>query len=79
MYIYALTYANPHEDGKPFVLFLTSSRLLAEPDALAAAVDAVSADNLGHEWVDAVSHGTLCGPLVVDGRLSHPSIAVEVD
>lgn len=79
MYVYALSYPNPHGDPKPMTLFVASARLVTEDEALAAAVDAVINDSLGNEWVEAVTHASLCGPLEIEGQLRHPSIAVVVD
>lgn len=79
MYIYALSYRNPHDEERPFVLFLAAERLLAKDEAIAAAVAAVRGDSLGHEWVDSVTRGALCGPLEIAGELHQPSIAVVVD
>lgn len=79
MYVYALTYRNPYEREQPFVLFLASQRLLDQTDAIAQAVSAVESDNLGHEWMEAVTQGVLAGPLEVDGSLIEPSIAICVE
>lgn len=79
MYIYALSYRNPHEDTRPFVLFLAAERLLSASEAISAAVETVRGDALGNEWVDAVSDGSLCGPLEVEGTLRQPTFAIMVD
>ncbi len=79
MNVYALSYRNPHDSAKPFVLFVTSGRHLDEDEALAAAIEAVKADGLGNEWLEAIANGSLCGPLEIDGELKQPSIAVAVE
>lgn len=78
MYLYALTYGNPYEDGRPFVLFVAAERLIEEQEARASAVEAVRNDNLGNEWVEAVANGVLSGPVEIEGALRQPSIAVVV-
>lgn len=79
MFVYALSYCNPYDPAQHCVLFLAAKRPLGETEALASGVEAVSVDSLGHEWVEAVAQGTVCGPIEVDGRLAQPSIAVYVD
>jgi hypothetical protein len=79
MNVYALSYRNPHDPARPFVLFLASARHLEQDEALAAAIETVKADGLGHEWVEAVANGSVCGPLEIEGELRQPSIAVAVE
>ena len=79
VYIYALSYRNPYNPGELFALFLAAERLLTVAEALARAVEAVGHDGLGHEWVEAVAGGAVCGPLQIDGRLSQPTIAVVIE
>jgi hypothetical protein len=78
VYIYALSYRNPYQPDELFALFLASERLLATPEALGKAAEAVARDGVGNEMVEAVTQGALCGPLQVSGQLSDPSIAVVV-
>lgn len=79
MYIYALSYRNPYNQGELFALFLAAERLLPAAEALAKAVEAVGRDGLGHEWVEAVAGGAICGPLQIDGKLAQPTIAVVIE
>lgn len=79
MFLYALSYGNPYEPTQHCVLFLAAKRPLSGTEALQLGIEAVSDDSLGNEWVEAVAHGTICGPLEVDGKLAQPSIAVMVD
>ena len=79
MNIYALSYRNPHDPAKPFVLFVSAPRRLEEDEALAAAIEAVKNDGLGNEWLEAIAQGSLCGPLEIVGELRQPSIAVAVE
>ncbi|MBI2300519.1 MAG: hypothetical protein HYU66_16540 [Armatimonadetes bacterium] len=78
MYLYALTYRNPYQEGRPFVMFLASDRLLDVHEARLAAVEQVRADALGNEWLEAVADGELCGPVELEGTLRQPSIAMLV-
>jgi hypothetical protein len=79
VYIYALSYRNPYSPSELFALFLAADRLLTNDEAMGRAVEQIREDNLGHEWVEAVAQGALCGPLQIDGRLSQPTIAVTVE
>lgn len=79
MNVYALSYRNPHDPSKPFVLFLVSDRHLEQSEALAAAIETVKTDGLGNEWLEAIAAGSLCGPLEIEGELRQPSIAVAVE
>ena len=79
MYIYALSYTNPYKQDEVFALFLAAERLLTRNEAVAKAVEVVTGDNLGNEWVEAVAQGALGGPLHVDGKITQPTIAVMVD
>lgn len=79
MYLYALSYANPYDLTQHCVLFVASKRPLSTEETLSSGIEAVGDDSLGHEWVEAVAHGSVCGPVEVDGRLVQPTIAVYVD
>ena len=79
MYIYALSYVNPHHESRPFTLFLSTERLLNRDEAIRAAEEAIRADSLGLEMVEAARAGALCGPLEIDGQVRQPSIAVAVE
>ncbi len=78
MNVYALSYRNPHEPTTPFVIFIASERLIDLAEARASAIEAVQADGLGNEWLEAIADGLLCGPLELDGTLRQPSIAVVI-
>jgi len=79
VYIYALSYQNPYNREELFALFLASPRMLTPTEATTKAVEAVTVDGLGNEWVEAVAQGAVCGPLRIEGKLPQPSIAIVVD
>jgi len=79
MNVYALSYRKPHDSAKPFVLFVTPAGISTKTRRWRAAIEAVKADGLGNEWLEAIANGSLCGPLEIDGELKQPSIAVAVE
>jgi len=79
VFIYALSYPNPYDARELFALFVASQRPLEPDDVIGHAVQAVTADGLGHEWVEAVAAAAVAGPLLVEGTLSQPSVAIIVD
>lgn len=79
MFIYALSYPNPYDARELFALFVASRRPLDPDEAISYAVEAVTADGLGYEWVEAVAAASVAGPLLIEGSLSQPSVAIIVD